>query len=63
MRVINSHLARDLKRVDVTIQNMRSKAIKGHVFQDSDFCTFLSCVDSMRHVCDVVRVCNQLAHQ
>ena len=62
LRVINS-ITRDLKRVDGIIQNMRSKAGEEHVFQDSDFRTFLSCVDSMRRVCDVLRVCNRLAYQ
>ncbi|KAL4061693.1 hypothetical protein V8B97DRAFT_1010814 [Scleroderma yunnanense] len=62
-KTVISNFAKHLKLVDDFVQNMtrRSSRPQG-IFQVVDTRVLSSCVESMRHACDVLRVCNQPAH-
>jgi len=47
-----------MRRADEIVQNM-TRTHTQDIVQDVDFCTLSACADSMRHACDVLRVCNQ----
>lgn len=47
-----------MKRADEVVQNM-TRTHTQDIAQDADFRTLSACVDSMRHACDVLRVCIQ----
>ncbi|KAL4061694.1 hypothetical protein V8B97DRAFT_1010931 [Scleroderma yunnanense] len=58
-----SDFAKNLKRVDEFVQNIaRGNSKARGIFQVLDPHILSPCMDSMRHACKLLRVCNQPAY-